>query len=160
MGCRSPGSSAYEISQARIYSSGLPFPSPGDLPDSGIKPTSLHLLYWQADSWPLVPPGKPWGEDRGCHFWSKLNSETEAWHPWVLGVSSKQQSLWFLPLSPSNLRSVSGTDPFFWAFPRKLSEEGCSLWAHAGSGSCHQSLVTLKYSTRGMQYLYSRDSKG
>ena len=28
------------------YWSGLPFPSPGDLPDPGIKPTSPH---WQAD---------------------------------------------------------------------------------------------------------------
>ena len=28
------------------YRSGLPFPPPGDLPDSGIKPTSLEPLYW------------------------------------------------------------------------------------------------------------------
>ena len=32
------------------YWSGLPFPSPGDLPDPGIKPTSSAL---QADSLPL-----------------------------------------------------------------------------------------------------------
>ena len=32
------------------YRSGLPFPSPGDLPDSGIKPASPAL---QADSLPL-----------------------------------------------------------------------------------------------------------
>ena len=32
------------------YWSGLPFPPPGDLPDPGIKPMSLH---WQADSLPL-----------------------------------------------------------------------------------------------------------
>ena len=31
------------------YSSGLPFPSPGDLPDPGIEPRSLAL---QADSLP------------------------------------------------------------------------------------------------------------
>ena len=35
--------------------SGLPFPSPGDLPDLGIKPRSLAL---QADSLPSEPPGK------------------------------------------------------------------------------------------------------
>ena len=34
----------------------LPFPSPGDLPDPGIKPTSPAL---QADSLPSEPPGKP-----------------------------------------------------------------------------------------------------
>ena len=27
--------------------SGLPFPSPGDLPDWGLNPSLLHLLHWQ-----------------------------------------------------------------------------------------------------------------
>ena len=36
--------------------SGHPFPSPEDLPDSGIKPGSPVL---QADSSPPGPPGKP-----------------------------------------------------------------------------------------------------
>ena len=35
--------------------SGLPFPSPGDLPDPGIKPGSPAL---QADALPSEPPGK------------------------------------------------------------------------------------------------------
>ena len=35
--------------------SGLPFPSPGDLPDPGIKPRSPSL---QADALPSEPPGK------------------------------------------------------------------------------------------------------
>ena len=38
------------------YWSGLPFPSPGDLPDARIKPGSPALL---ADSLPFEPPGKP-----------------------------------------------------------------------------------------------------
>ena len=38
------------------YPSGLPFPSPGDLPDPGIKPGSPVL---QAESLPTEPPGKP-----------------------------------------------------------------------------------------------------
>ena len=37
------------------YWSGLPFPSPGDLPDPGIEPTSPVL---QADSLPSDPGGK------------------------------------------------------------------------------------------------------
>ena len=37
------------------YWSGLPFPSPGDLPDPGIQPASLAV---QADSLPSEPPGK------------------------------------------------------------------------------------------------------
>ena len=38
------------------YRSGLPFPSPGDLPDPGIEPKSPTL---QADALPSEPPGKP-----------------------------------------------------------------------------------------------------
>ena len=38
------------------YWSWLPLPSPGDLPDPGIKPRSLTL---QVDSLPTEPPGKP-----------------------------------------------------------------------------------------------------
>ena len=36
--------------------SGLPFPSPGDLPNPGIEPGSLAL---RADTLPSEPPGKP-----------------------------------------------------------------------------------------------------
>ena len=39
------------------YWTGWPFPSPGDLPDSGVKPRSPAL---QADSLPSQSPGKPW----------------------------------------------------------------------------------------------------
>ena len=38
------------------YWSGLPFPSPSDLPDLGIESGSPAL---QADSLPTEPPGKP-----------------------------------------------------------------------------------------------------
>ena len=37
------------------YWSGLPFPSPGDLPNPGIEPRSPAL---QADALPAEPPGK------------------------------------------------------------------------------------------------------
>ena len=41
------------------YWSGLPFPSPGDLPNPGIEPRSPAL---QTDALPSEPPGKPyWG---------------------------------------------------------------------------------------------------
>ena len=38
------------------YWSGLPFPSPGDLPNPGIEPRSTAL---QADALTSEPPGKP-----------------------------------------------------------------------------------------------------
>ena len=41
------------------YWSGLPCPPPGDLPNPGIKTTSLTSnLHWQAGSLPLGPPGE------------------------------------------------------------------------------------------------------
>ena len=39
------------------YWSGLPFPSPGDLPDPGIEPRSPAL---EADALTSEPPGKPY----------------------------------------------------------------------------------------------------
>ena len=53
--CR-PDSSVYGILQARNNWSGLPFPSPGALPNPEIKLRSPAL---QADSLPSEPPGKP-----------------------------------------------------------------------------------------------------
>ena len=51
--CRPPGSSVHGIPRQE-YWSGLPFPSPGDLPNPGIEPGSLA---WQADALPLNHQG-------------------------------------------------------------------------------------------------------
>ena len=75
--CSPPGSSVHGILQAR-YWSGLPFPSPGDLPDPGIKPRSPAL---QADTLTSEPPGKPKGS--GVNGNNPLlcccSCETETW---------------------------------------------------------------------------------
>ena len=51
------------------YWSGLPFPSPGDLPDPGIEPRSPTL---QADALTSEPPGKPEGWKRECKYESNV----------------------------------------------------------------------------------------
>ena len=51
--CQAPLSMGFSRPE---YWSGLPFPSPGDLPDPGMEPGSPIL---QADSLPSEPPGKP-----------------------------------------------------------------------------------------------------
>ena len=56
-----PWTVAYQASLSMGFSRqeywrGLPFPSPGDLPDPGIKPGSSTL---QADPLPSEPPGEP-----------------------------------------------------------------------------------------------------
>ena len=50
--CRAPPSMGFSRQE---YWSGLPFPSPGDLPNPGIEPRSSVL---QADTLPSEPPGK------------------------------------------------------------------------------------------------------
>ena len=51
--CQAPLSMEFSRKQ---YFSGLPFPSPGDLPDLGLKPTSPTLA---TGFFTLKPPGKP-----------------------------------------------------------------------------------------------------
>ena len=51
------------------YWSGLPFPSPGDCPNSGTEPGSPTL---QADALPSEPPGKLVEEFKGRGGWQKL----------------------------------------------------------------------------------------
>ena len=41
------------------YWSGLPFPSPGDVSNLGVKPIDSGLLHSQVDSLPLSPQGRP-----------------------------------------------------------------------------------------------------
>ena len=55
MGYSPPDSSVHGIFQARILSR-LPFPTPGDLPDPGIEPTSPALAGRFSTA---EPPGKP-----------------------------------------------------------------------------------------------------
>ena len=48
------------------YWSGLPFPSPGDLPHSGTEPMSSALA---GDSLPLSPQGSPRNPTESFHLW-------------------------------------------------------------------------------------------
>ena len=60
------------------YWSGLPFPSPGDLPNPGIEPWSPTL---QSDALTSKPPGKPW--DKRDHFLMKLASQLNKAIIWI-----------------------------------------------------------------------------
>ena len=64
------------------YWRGLPFPSPGDLPDPGIKPRSLAL---QADTLPSEPPEKP--KPMGC---SKSNSKRRVYSNTILPQETRK----------------------------------------------------------------------
>ena len=69
MDCSLPGFSVHVIFQQE-YWSGLPFPSPGDLPDQGTEPGSPTF---QADTLTSEPPGKPTQKiTRFCKVWNIL----------------------------------------------------------------------------------------
>ena len=82
------------------YWSGLPCPSPRDLPDPWIKPRSPEM---QVDSLPLEPPGKPSLLDRKppnacpalCTCWYFAPCDPDKWwvssDPKVTGVYPGQQ---------------------------------------------------------------------
>ena len=59
MDCRPPGFSILGILQARILEWVAMPSSRGSSPFREANPLLLHLLNWQAGSWPLAPPGKP-----------------------------------------------------------------------------------------------------
>ena len=56
--CSPPGSSVHGIFQEE-YWNGLPFPTPEDLPDPGIKPKSLMSPALASRFFTIAPPGKP-----------------------------------------------------------------------------------------------------
>ena len=80
MDCSPPGSSIYGFSR-QAYWRGLPFPSPGDLPDPGIKPMSPGL----ADGFFIAePPAKP---NSSCYFLSNLAIP-------LLGICPEKTMVW------------------------------------------------------------------
>ena len=89
------------------YWSGQPFPSPGDLPDPGIKPRSPAL---QADSLPAEPPEKPKNTGVGSLSflqWIFLTQESNQGllhRRWILYQLSHQGSP---PYSQSHVFSLS-----------------------------------------------------
>ena len=93
------------------YCRGLPFPPPGDLPNSGIEPTSPSL---QADSLPAEPQEKP----ISCvviiksHFYYFLGAGNTSWKPCggycpVTVSSSEELALICPPYERDHLRSIS-----------------------------------------------------
>ena len=63
------------------YWSGLPFPSPGDLPNPGIEPASLMSSALQVDSLPLSHWGETVGTMSEFIFWgSKITADGDYSH--------------------------------------------------------------------------------
>ena len=91
MDCSPPGFSVH----GDFFRSGLPCPPPGDLPDPGIKPSSI-LSRWQVGSLLLAPPGKPLGGEL-LHFLTiitiSLWNPSCCWGPACLSISFNVKSV-------------------------------------------------------------------
>ena len=75
------------------YWSGLPFPSPGDLPDPGIEPRSPAL---EADTLTSEPPGKPDNTENILKLYSIVvfeNCSTTSYITTAFILSSRQLGL-------------------------------------------------------------------
>ena len=100
------------------YWSGLPFPSPGDLPDPGVKPGSPAL---KADSLPIEPPGKP-----SLHYPGPKQRQKQmgCWN-WLWFLSSTYSANLSVPTFPSP------PDPCLWdperSHPTEAFRDTCDL---------------------------------
>ena len=75
------------------YWSGLPFPSPGDLPDQGIEPGSPAL---QADSLPTELQGKPTSLPTSNAYQQMLDIRVEGktWKYWFTNLEILVHKPW------------------------------------------------------------------
>ena len=92
------------------YWSGLPFPTPGDLPDPGIKYASLVSPALAGGFFTIAPPGKPY---------LPPNLDTVVGSAWKSSLT-KTQALW-----PEDLEmKLQGTGKYHGVFQREGSLKG------------------------------------
>ena len=106
MNCSPPGSSVHGFSRQE-YWSGFPCPPLGELPDPGIKPTSLMSSALEVDSSPAELPGKPL-DSKG----SICNSGRPRFNPWVRKIPWRrkwQPTPVFLPGKSMDRRAWQAT---------------------------------------------------
>ena len=116
--CQAPLSIGFSRQE---YWSGLPFPSPEDLPDPGIKPGSPTL---EADALTSEPPGKPLIHDiqyitNVLPWWlrgkeSICPCRQHGFHPWVREIPLRrahQPNPVFLPGESYGQRSLASYSP-------------------------------------------------
>ena len=116
--CQAPLSLGFSKQE---YWSGLPFPSPGDLPNPGIEPGSPVL---QADALPSESPGKCW-VPKNWYFWTVMLEKF---------LESPLDCKEIQPVHPKGNQSwifIGRTDaeadtPILW--PPSAKNSGMSLW--------------------------------
>ena len=101
------------------YWSGLPFPSPGDLPDPGIEPLSPAL---RADALPSEPPGKPKLLLNYCFFAGGGPDACE------ISLTLLKRSLYSPPPTPTPLCGTPAIKTHWPSKPNALGESSSWYW--------------------------------
>ena len=91
------------------YWSGLPLPSPGDIPDPGIEPRSPTL---QADTLTSEPPGKPNDKEPTCQYRKQKRHGFDSWVWKIPWRREWQPTTVFLPGESHEQRSMVGYSPW------------------------------------------------
>ena len=110
---------------------GVPFPLQGIFLAQGLNPHLLHLLHWQVDSLPLVPPGKPVCLPCCClalQLCLTLDDPMDYSLPDSSVHGIPRQEYWSeLPCPPPGDLPTPGIEPRFLALPvdsNRLSHQG------------------------------------
>ena len=125
------------------YWSGLPFPSPGDLPDPGIKPGSPTL---QADTLPSEPPGKTLLKAKFCSKREEFSTETQMTCNFILGFPGGTK--WLRTRFP--LQEIWETQVWSLGWEDPL-EEGMATHSCILAGESHGQRSLAGYSPRVTQ---------
>ena len=139
------------------YWSGLPFSSPGDLPDPGIEPGSSAF---QADSLPSEPPGKP--KEKLDFIKIKNFCSSKDTFKKVKRSSREWENIFVNYISDKSLKSECESHvllfatPWTWDFPGKNTVLGCHFFL--------QGILTTQGSNLGLlhsrQILYHLSHQG
>ena len=116
-----PWTLAYQILLSMEFSrqeywSGLPFPPPGGLPNSGLEPSSLVSPALAGGFFISVPPGKPQGWP--YHLWIFRDSFTSSFPIWISFISSLSLIAMTRTSSSVNVSS-EGWHPFLDPYPEE-----------------------------------------
>ena len=103
------------------YWNGLPFPSPGDLSNTGSNPHLLSLLHWPSGYLSLAPPGKPSHSLRSL----KLKYSSELYVDMACSLSCCYYSV--TKSCPTLCDPMDCSPPGLcpWDFPGKNTGVGC-----------------------------------
>ena len=139
------------------YWSGLPFPSPGDLPDPGTEPMSPALTGW---FFTAEPPGKPYWRFSYTLTWNLW--ETLNWDFLVVGFFSVHL-LGGFPVTPSNYKTAP-VNSFLQREAAARDTVGCqdsawAQWGHQGQATPPRAPSSNRQSLLGLPVVWPRASQ-